>query len=308
MKLQHLVSIHAIVKHDLSVTRAAIALNASQPALSMHVQLLEAELRTKLFVRQRNRFVSLSAEGQLLLPIIERAVEAANELQRTARNLNQPRLGVLRVAASQTIARYRLPPLLERFSRSYPKLKIRVQHGTMPQLIEMVVSGEADLALSTRPKVMPSELIGVPCYQLGWLLMTPPDHELLAIRTLGLAELARYPIITYTETFVSHGILLRCFEAEGLLPNFVLLEADSDIIKRYVRSGMGIAIIKDGAFDPAHDAGLAARQLSGILPETAVEVSVRKDVPLSKPTLVFLDLIRRGLASDIRSQLKHSVQ
>ena len=57
MKLHQLVSVDAVVKHGLNLTRAAASLNASQPALTMHIQLLEAELRTPLFIRQRNRFV-----------------------------------------------------------------------------------------------------------------------------------------------------------------------------------------------------------------------------------------------------------
>ena len=303
MKLQHLISVDAIVKNELSVTRAAASLNTSQPALSTHVQILEAELRTELFVRQRNRFVSLSPEGRQLLPIIARAVEAVDELQRAARDLQQPKLSVLTVAASQTIARYTLPPLIQRFSRSYPKLRIRVRHGTMPQLIDMVANGEADLSLSTRPRNLSPDLAMVPCYDLGWLLVTQQGHRLLNLPGLSLAALASYPIITYTESFVSHGVLLHSFEVQCLAPNFILLEADSDIIKRYVRSGVGIAIIKDGAFDPKLDTGLDARKLTGILPEIPVEVSVRRNAPLNKATLVFLNLIRPGLAAMVRKQL-----
>lgn len=93
-------------------------------------------------------------------------------------------------------------------------------------------------------------------------------------------------------------MLLQSFQAQGLMPNFVLLEADSDIIKRYVRSGIGVAIIKDGAFDAEMDRGLDARKLSGLLPETPVEVGVRRNAPL-----VFLNLIRPGLAAMVRKQL-----
>lgn len=303
LKLQHLISVDAIVKHDLSVTRAAASLNTSQPALSAHVQILEAELGTELFVRHRNRFVSLSPEGHHLLPIIARAVEAADELRRAARGLQEPKMGVLTVAASQTIARYTLPPVIERFSKAHRTLRIRVRHGTMPQLIDMVANGEADLSLSTRPKNLPPNLAAVPCYDLGWLLVTKQRHPLLALSALSLTALAAHPIITYTESFVSHGVLLQSFQAQGLTPNFVLLEADSDIIKRYVRSGIGVAIIKDGAFDAELDRGLDARKLSGLLPETPVEVGVRRNAPLSRAALVFLNLIRPGLAAMVRKQL-----
>ncbi len=303
MKLQHLISVNAIVKHEMSVTRAAASLNTSQPALSTHVQALEAELGTELFVRQRNRFVSLSPGGVLLLPIITRAVDAVDQLKSTARKIQNASNNALTVAASQTIARYMLPPLIERFSRAHPKLKIRLCHGTMPELIRMVAVGEADLSLSTRPKDLSSNLATVPCFDLGWQLLTKQDHPLLRLPTLSLEAMAAYPVITYTESFVSHGVLLHAFEAKGLTPNFTLLEADSDIIKRYVRAGLGIAIIKDGAFDPDLDKGLDARTLCGLLPETPVEVGVRRNAPLSKAALTFLNLVRPGLALAVRKQL-----
>lgn len=303
MKLQHLVSVNAIVKHEMSVTRAAASLNTSQPALSTHVQALEAELGTELFVRQRNRFVSLSTGGVLLLPIIMRAVDAVDELKSAARKIQNASNNALTVAASQTIARYMLPPLIERFSRAHPKLKIRLCHGTMPELIRMVAVGEADLSLSTRPKDLSSNLATVPCFELGWQLVTKQDHPLLRLSTLSLEAMAAYPVITYTESFVSHGVLLHAFEAKGLTPNFTLLEADSDLIKRYVRAGLGIAIIKDGAFDPDLDKGLDARTLCGLLPETPVEVGVRRNAPLSKAALTFLNLVRPGLALAVRKQL-----
>ena len=303
VKLQHLISVDAIVKHEMSVTRAAASLNTSQPALSTHVQALEAELRTELFVRQRNRFVSLSPSGELLLPIIARAVDAVDELKRTAREVQSAGNATLTVAASQTIARYMLPPLIERFSRAHPKMKFRLCHGTMPQLISMVAAGEADLSLSTRPKDLSSDLVTVPCFDLGWQLLTKQNHPLLRLPALSLEALAAYPVITYTEAFVSHGVLLNAFEAKGLRPNFTLLEADSDIIKRYARAGLGIAIIKDGAFDAELDKGLDARSLSGLLPETPIEVGVRRNSPLSKAALTFLNLVRPGLAAAVRKQL-----
>ena len=122
MKLHQLVSVDAVVKHDLNLTRAAASLNSSQPALSMHIQALEAELQTALFVRQRNRFVGLTPAGETLLPIAAQVVAAAEELRRAAKGLQDVRPNTLTVAASRTLARYTLPPVIERFSKAFPKV------------------------------------------------------------------------------------------------------------------------------------------------------------------------------------------
>ncbi len=303
MKLQHLISIDAVVKHDLNLTRAAAALNTSQPALSMHIQLLEAELRLQIFVRQRNRFIELSPAGRSLLPVIARAVDAAEELRRAAKAFGEPRPDQLTVAASQTVARYTLPPIVARFSQGHPKVRLRVRHGTLPQIMEMVVSGEADLSLSTRPRHAIPDLAMFPCFKLGWSLLTPCDHALLDKADLSLADIAACPIITYDESFASHGVLLRAFSARGVVPNLVVTEADSDIMKQYVRSGVGVAVLKTGAFDPVADYGLSARSLDGLVPETPVEMALRRNAPLNKVALGFMQLLKPTLAASVRRRL-----
>ena len=303
MKLHQFVSVDAVARHDMNLTRAAASLNASQPALSMHIQLLEAELRTPLFVRQRNRFVGLTPAGETLLPIIARAVAASDELKRTARQYQAPQPGTLTVAASQTFARYTLPTVVERFSRLHPKVQLRVRHGTLTQLLDLVMSGNADLAISTAPKYPIPELLSVPCSTLGWLLVASPGHALLRAEALTLKVVSDFPIITYDETFASHGALVSAFEAEGIVPRFALLEADSDIMKQYAKAGLGVAIIKDGAFNAELDAGLGSRKLDGLIPSTPIEVTVRRGAPLNKGAMAFMHMMQPKLATTLRRKL-----
>jgi len=303
MKLHQLVSVDAVFKHDFNLTRAAASLNASQPALTMHIQLLEAELRTPLFIRQRNRFVGLSPAGEALLPIITRAVAASDELKRAARHYLAPEPSTLTVAASQTLARYTLPAVIERFSKSHPKVQLRVRHGSVMQQMELVMSGNADLAISTAPKHPIPDLLSFPCSTLGWLLITRPGHPLLRLVELRLEDITGFPIITYDDTFASHSVLLDAFQTQGLTPRFAVLEADSDIMKRYVKSGIGVAIIKDGAFDAERDTGLGARKLAGLIPNTPIEVTVRRNMPLNKAAMAFMHVMEPKLASTMRRRL-----
>ena len=303
MKLHQLISVDAVVKHGLNLTRAAAALNASQPALTMHIQLLEAELHTPLFIRQRNRFVGLSPAGEALLPIIARAVAASDELKRAAKQCQAPQPGTLTVAASQTLARYTLPTVVKRFSKSYPKVQLRMRHGTLMQILDLVTSGNADFAISTAPKHPIPDLLSLPCSTIGWLLLTPPRHALLRAGMLTLQAITDFPIITYDETFASHGALVEAFRAKGLAPRFALLEADSDIMKQYVKSGLGVAIIKDGAFDAERDVGLGSRKLDGLIPSTPIEVTVRRNAPLNKAAMAFMHMMQPKLASDMRRRL-----
>ena len=247
--------------------------------------------------------MALSPAGEVLLPIAAQVVAATDELRRAAKGLQELRPNTLTVAASRTLARYRLPPLIERFSKAFPKVKLRVKHGTLTQILHLVTSGEADFSLSTSPKQPMPDLVSFACYNLGWLLVTRPDHPLLRSPCLSLRDVASFPIITYDETFSSHGVLLEAFRAHGIEPNFALTEADSDIMKEYVRSGIGVAIVKDGAFDPERDKDIGARKLDGLVPESSIDISVRRDAPLTKPAFAFINLLQPKLANTIRARL-----
>ena len=85
------------------------------------------------------------------MPIAARVVAAANELRRVAKEFQEPRPDTLTIGASQTLARYTLPPVIERFKKAFPKVKLRVKHETLNQLLDLVSSGEADVSLSTAP-------------------------------------------------------------------------------------------------------------------------------------------------------------
>ena len=303
MKLHQLVSVDAVLKHDLNLTRAAASLNSSQPALTMHIQSLEAELKTPLFIRQRNRFVGLSPAGETLLPIIARAVAASDELKHAARQYQAPQSSTLTVAASQTLARYTLPTVIERFSKLHPKVQLCVRHGALSQLLDLVLSGNADFAISTAPKHPIPDLLSFPCSTMDWLLVTRPGHALLQLAEPTLQDIAGFPIITYDETFASHGVLMEAFKAQGLAPRFALLESDSDIMKQYVKSGLGVAIIKDGASDAERDVDLGSRKLDGFIPSTPIEVTVRRNAPLNNAAMAFVHVMQPKLASMMRRRL-----
>ena len=178
-----------------------------------------------------------------------------------------------------------------------------MKHGTVTQILQLVSSGEADFSFSTTPKQPMPDLVSFACYNLGWLLVTRPEHELLRRPTISLGDIASFPIITYDDTYSSYGVLVQAFRAQGIEPSFSLTEADSDIMKEYVRSGIGVAVIKDGAFEPARDRDLGARKLDGLVPESSIDVSVRRDAPLSKAALAFINLLQPKLGSSIRAKL-----
>ena len=81
-----------------------------------------------------------------------------------------------------------------------------------------------------------------------------------------MAELAEYPLVTYSFSFRGPSSLVELFAEEGLTPKVALTAWDSDVIKKYVREGLGVGIIANVAIDGVEDADLKVRDASHLFP------------------------------------------
>jgi LysR family transcriptional regulator, cys regulon transcriptional activator len=276
MNLQQLRSVRELVRQDLSLTRAALALNISQPGMSRNIRLAEEALGVALFLREKNRFAGLTSAGKALLPLAARALEAVDDLGRLAGQFAAGDTGSLTIATAHTHARYSLPPVIEKFIESYPRIELRLRQGHLPQIASWLSKGEADLSISTRPVGEFPELVFLPCYEQHRVVITRPGHELLQKRRLSLEDLARFPIITYGQEFSARAQIRQAFERRRLTPNIVLSATDADIMKTYVLCGLGVAIVADAAFDETRDSGLRAIDARHLFPSNGVFVGLRK--------------------------------
>jgi len=295
MKVNQLRSLDAIVRNDLSVTRAAESLHATQPGVTKHVQLLEAELGVALFVRHKKRFVALTPAGIALVPLAAKAVGVLDDLRRTARKFAGEQGHVLTVAISPTPARRLLPGAMQQFSQRYPHTRLHTVQGSVRHSLDMVRRGEADFCISSAGADASGELAFFPCYEQKWLLLVPRKHPLLKKASPSLADIAQYPIITYEEGFTSRAIMVGKFQEKGLTPNIVLEAADSDMMKRYVLSGVGLAIVGASTYDPDRDTGLAALDIADLIPAVLIHLGVRRDTALSAQARYFLSLFEPGV-------------
>jgi LysR family cys regulon transcriptional activator len=224
-----------VAAEGLNLSRAARRLNASQPAVTRHLQQLERSLGVALFVRRGRRMTGLTSAGRALLPIVARVLDGVEEMRRIARDLAAGAEGEVTVATIHTHARYVLPPAIERFLRDFPKVRLRVRQGSRAQVAAWVDQGEADFSLASAPKEPFPGPAFHPCYAVHRVVLARPDHALARLvghrRRLTLEDVARHPVITYDHESEAWGDILDAFERRGLQANVVLSAVDADIIR-----------------------------------------------------------------------------
>jgi len=149
---------------------------------------------------------------------------------------------------------------------------------------------EADIGIATEALAQHASLATLPCYRWTHLVLVPPGHPLERPggAELTLRELAAYPLISYEPGFTGRSHIDAAFVAAGLRPEFALVAMDADVIKTYVRLGLGVGIIAAVAFDPQRDAPLQALEARHLFEPNLTRLAVRRDALLRDVDYAFI--------------------
>ncbi len=295
MKLQQLRYLVAIVDNGMNITQAAQVLFTSQPGVSKQVKLLEDELSLPLFIRKGKSLDGLTDAGEEVVRRARRILTEVDNIRSVSRDLAGQQQGELVVATTHTQARYVLPDLLEGFQRTYPGIRVNLLQGTSDRIARRVQDQEADFAIASGRSELFADLISLPIYHWERTVLVPQGHALTETPKPSLADLARYPIISYTHSFDPGSDQARAFEKAGSRPNVVFTAEDPDVIKAYVRKDMGIGIVACMAYDQQKDTDLVAIDATRLFPSCTTWIGFRKDRFLRDYMFAFLELMVPGL-------------
>ncbi|HSG02739.1 MAG TPA: HTH-type transcriptional regulator CysB [Marinobacterium sp.] len=276
MKLQQLRYIWEVSKHDLNVSATAQSLYTSQPGISKQIRLLEDELGVEVFARSGKHLTRITPAGEAILEIAGDILQKVDSIRQVAQEHSDERKGSLSVATTHTQARYALPTIINDFIKSYPDVSLHMHQGNPVQISSMAADGDVDFAIATEAIGGHSDLVMMPVYRWNRSVVVPKTHPLAQVEKLSLQDLARVPIVTYTFGFTGRGDLDKAFRKEGLEPRIVFTAVDSDVIKTYVRLGLGVGIIASMAVDDQLDNDLVALDASHLFPDSVTKIGFRK--------------------------------
>jgi LysR family cys regulon transcriptional activator len=247
MNLHQLRFVQEVARRGLNLTEAAKALHTSQPGVSKSILELEAELGIDIFVRHGKRIKALTEPGQQVLKTVEIIMRELGNLRRIGEQYTAQDSGTLSIATTHTQARYVLPAPISRLRSEFPKVNVSLHQGNPNQVARMLIDETAEIGIATESLADYSELVTLPCYEWQHMLVMPEDHPLVGKKQLSLADLAEYPLITYHPTFTGRTKIDAAFHQAKLHPRIALEAIDSDVIKTYVASGMGVGILAEMA-------------------------------------------------------------
>lgn len=307
MKLQQLRYLVAVVDNGLNITAASEALFTSQPGVSKQIRLLEEELSLQLFVRKGKSLTALTEAGEKVVKRARLVLAETEHIKALSGELSGALKGELVVATTTTQARYVLPDMLESFHRQHPGIALRLHQGTSEQIVKQVLDREADFAIVSGQGELLEDLVTLPMYTWERIILVPRGHPLAELENPGLAAIVKYPIISYTYSFNEESSLGQVFSAAGVEPNVVFTAQDPDVIKTYVRKGMGIGILACMAYDEQRDHDLVAINTANLFPRLTTWVGFRKDRFLNNYMYNFLKQIVPGASQSGINQAVHGI-
>jgi LysR family cys regulon transcriptional activator len=299
MNLHQFRFVQEAARRNLNLTETAKALHTSQPGVSKAIIELEEELGIEIFARHGKRLKRITEPGQHVLHSIEVILREVSNLRKIGDQYSAQDNGTLSIATTHTQARYVLPMPVAKLREKYPKVNISLHQGAPDQVAQMLLQDVAEIGIATESLSAYEELVTLPCYEWQHVLVLPLDHPLAKKEHLSLEDIANEPIITYHPSFTGRGRIDQAFAAKKLHPRIALEAIDSDVIKTYVRLGLGLGIVAEMAVkdDPVKD--LAVRPLGNLLGMNVARVAFKRGAYLRHFVYHFAELLSDRLTAPL---------
>jgi len=276
-------------KKSVGYLTAAEKLHTSQPGVSKQIKLLEDELGFQIFVRDGRNLARVTPAGQQVIDRATRILREVRNIKHLSEELKDESRGTLSIATTHTQARYVLPEVIKQFRDKYPDVGLHLHQGTSEQIGEMAALDRIDFAIATGSQSLFEGYSLLPCYRWHRHVVVPKGHPFAKFKKLTLKQLAGQPIVTYVFGFTGPSSLQQIFADQGLVPNVVLTARDADVIKTYVRLGLGVGIVASMAIDDS-DTDLVEIDTSDLFPAHVTWIGFRRGGLLRKYQLDFMQL------------------
>ncbi|KQP35228.1 CysB family HTH-type transcriptional regulator [Pseudorhodoferax sp. Leaf274] len=291
MNLHQFRFVQEAARRNLNLTEAAKALHTSQPGVSKAIIELEEELGIEIFARHGKRLKRITEPGQHVLRSIELIMREVGNLKRIGEQFSAEDSGTLSIATTHTQARYVLPVPVARLREAYPKVNVSLHQGAPDQVARMLIDEVAEIGIATESLSNYTELLTLPCYEWQHVLVLPKEHPLAAKERLTLEDIAAEPIITYHPSFTGRTRVDHAFAQRHLTPRIALEAIDSDVIKTYVRLGLGLGIVAEMAVRDDPGSELVSRPMGQLFGMNVARVAFKRGAYLRNFVYRFAELL-----------------
>ncbi len=290
MDFDQLETFQEVAKH-LSFSRAAEKRFRTQPAISAQIRALEEEVGARLLDRTGGK-VSVTAAGKIFLKYVEDTLEARRTILSAVAEMDRVPRGEIVVAANEGTCLYILPEVFAEFKSLYPDVGITVKRSESREIQESVIDNSVDFGVIFMP-VNDKRLTTVVIHKDELVVIYPPKHPLAKLRELKVADLSAYPLLV-PKLGRTRDLIEGMFETRNLKPNVSMELDSSELMKRFVAAGVGVAFMPNSnVVQDVKDGLLGVARIADEQIRRDLALVFRKDKALSRAALAFIDIAVR---------------
>jgi len=266
-----------------SISKAASCLYVSQPAVSFAIKQLETSLGVKLFFRTQ-RGVTLTAEGAMLYSYVKQGCALINVGEEKLKDLGELRAGEISIGASDMTLRFFLLPLIERFHKNFPQVKIKITNAPTPETLQHLKEGLIDFGAVSEPADRSSasfKFKGVKSVR-DILVAGDKFKELAKKPEVPVTELPGYSFIMLEKATSTRQYIDNYFKRNNIEINPEIELATSELVVEFIRRGIGIGfILEDFVTEDIKNGTLHKVNLAPELPPREFYIVTHAHIPLT---------------------------
>ncbi|WP_112181939.1 MULTISPECIES: LysR family transcriptional regulator [Paraliobacillus] len=288
MELRQLHYFFEVAKQK-SISKAALVLHVSQPALSKMLKNMEEELGMTLLIRT-NKTSELTDAGMVVYEYAKKINNDLKDMTTVLNDLTELKRGEIHFGLPPIIGSLFFPDLLAKFHKLYPNIKITITEYGGAKVVKSVQEGELDLAVTVLP-VDENLFDSYPIVKEDMKVIVHRDHPLANRDIVDLSELGEEEFIFYHEDFALHDLMWEKFLQAGYEPKILFKSSQWDLMSEMVVANLGITILPKSICERVKSDRVHVLDLTPVIPWNLAVIQ-KKDKYLSFAGRTFIQFIK----------------
>jgi DNA-binding transcriptional LysR family regulator len=287
-----------------SISGSAKKMGLSQAAITLQIQSLERDLDMKVFKRDGQK-IKLTEAGKNLYAQAIYYIQGIDDMfESFIKFTKDKKLNVIDIATNHAGISYILPKYIKKLKESHSAVKFKIRNLSKSECIERLIADEIDMFIyPMNSDEIPSEFEFFPIVKYQPILLTRKDHPLAKKKNIKLSDVAKYELVRIDQKLITLPAFEELLKAHKIRSTIEFEMSDWEILKKFVKADIGIAMISNIVLEGENDSDLVGRVLTDYFPEMTYGILVKKGRKLEGLLKNFVNLLmtEKLLQSQINS-------
>jgi DNA-binding transcriptional LysR family regulator len=287
-----------------SISGSAKKMGLSQAAITLQIQSLERDLDMKVFKRDGQK-IKLTEAGKNLYAQAIYYIQGIDDMfESFIKFTKDKKLNVIDIATNHAGISYILPKYIKKLKESHSAVKFKIRNLSKSECIERLLADEIDMFIyPMNSDEIPSEFEFFPIVKYQPILLTRRDHPLVKKKMITLSDIAKYELVRIDQKLITLPAFEELLKAHKIRSTIEFEMSDWEILKKFVKADIGIAMISNIVLEAENDSDLVGRILTDYFPEMTYGILVKKGRKLEGLLKNFINLLmtEKLLQSQINS-------